>query len=84
MNFQFVNKYVYSHPSKGNNMTGYESKRAAAQDKLAQSAQDKLAQSAQEPVACAKVCDDYDVKYDVNPCDTAKSIGLEIRARGTT
>ena len=39
---------------------------------------------ADEREACAKVCDDYDVKYEVNPCDTAKGIALEIRARGTT
>ena len=35
-----------------------------------------------EREACAKVCDDYDVKYDVNTCDTAEGIALEIRARG--
>ena len=35
-----------------------------------------------EREACAMVCDDYDVKYDVNTCDTAEGIALEIRARG--
>ena len=39
---------------------------------------------ADEREACAKVCDDYDVKYDVNTCDTAEGIALEIRARRTT
>jgi hypothetical protein len=39
---------------------------------------------ADEREECAKVCDDYDIKYDVNTCDTAKGIALEIRARGTT
>jgi hypothetical protein len=38
--------------------------------------------TAVEREACAKVCDDYDVKYDVNTCDTAEGIALEIRARG--
>jgi hypothetical protein len=40
--------------------------------------------AAHEREECAKVCDDYDVKYDVNTCDTAEGIALEIRARGTT
>jgi hypothetical protein len=35
-----------------------------------------------EREACANVCDEYDIKYDVNTCDTAKGIALEIRARG--
>jgi len=30
---------------------------------------------------CAKVCDNYDVKYDVNTCDTAEGIAIQIRAR---
>ena len=37
---------------------------------------------ADERDECAKVCDDYDIKYDVNSCDTAEGIALEIRARG--
>lgn len=41
----------------------------------------KLA-TAQEREACANVCDEYDIKYDVNTCDTAEGIALEIRARG--
>jgi hypothetical protein len=32
----------------------------------------------------AKVCDDYDVKYDVCSSDTAESIAAAIRARGNT
>jgi hypothetical protein len=32
--------------------------------------------------ACAKVCDDYDVKYDVCSSDTAESIATAIRNRG--
>ena len=43
-----------------------------------------LAERADERDACAKVCDNYDIKYDVNTCDTAEGIALEIRARGTT
>jgi len=35
-----------------------------------------------EREACAKVCDDYDVKYDVCGSDTAEGIALQIRARG--
>jgi hypothetical protein len=35
-----------------------------------------------EREACAKVCDDYDVEYDVNTCDTAEGIAAAIRARG--
>ena len=38
--------------------------------------------AAHEREACAKLCDDYDIEYDVNSCDTAKGIALEIRARG--
>jgi len=38
--------------------------------------------AAKEREACAKVCDEYDIKYDVNTCDTAEGIALEIRARG--
>ena len=38
--------------------------------------------TAKEREACAKVCDEYDIKYDVNTCDTAEGIALEIRARG--
>lgn len=38
--------------------------------------------AAHEREECAKVCDDYDIEYDVNSCDTAKGIALEIRARG--
>jgi hypothetical protein len=34
-----------------------------------------------EREACAKVCDDYDVKYDVCSSDTAESIAAAIRAR---
>jgi hypothetical protein len=34
-----------------------------------------------EREACAKVCDDYDVEYDVNTCDTAEGIAIAIRAR---
>jgi hypothetical protein len=37
---------------------------------------------ADEREACAKVCDDYDVKYDVCGSDTAEGIALQIRARG--
>jgi hypothetical protein len=37
---------------------------------------------ADELEACAKICDEYDVKYDVNTCDTAEGIALQIRARG--
>jgi hypothetical protein len=37
-----------------------------------------------EREACAKVCDDYDVKYDVCSSDTAESIATAIRARGNT
>ena len=37
-----------------------------------------------EKEACAKVCDDYDVKYDVCSSDTAESIATAIRARGNT
>ena len=37
-----------------------------------------------EREACAKVCDDYDVKYDVCSSDTAESIAQQIRARGNT
>jgi hypothetical protein len=37
-----------------------------------------------EREACAKVCDDYDVKYDVCGSDTAEGIALQIRARGNT
>jgi hypothetical protein len=37
---------------------------------------------ADESEACAKVCDDYDVKYDVCSSDTAESIAAAIRARG--
>jgi hypothetical protein len=44
----------------------------------------EAAARADEREECAKVCDDYDIKYDVNTCDTAKGIALEIRARGTT
>jgi hypothetical protein len=40
--------------------------------------------AAHEREECAKVCDNYDIKYDVNTCDTAEGIALEIRARGTT
>ena len=36
---------------------------------------------ADEREACAKVCDDYDVEYDVNTCDTAEGIAIAIRAR---
>jgi hypothetical protein len=39
---------------------------------------------ADEREACAKVCDDYDVKYDVCSSDTAESIATAIRARGNT
>jgi hypothetical protein len=39
---------------------------------------------ADESEACAKVCDDYDVKYDVCSSDTAESIAAAIRARGNT
>jgi hypothetical protein len=39
---------------------------------------------AAEREACAKVCDDYDVKYDVCSSDTAESIATAIRARGNT
>jgi hypothetical protein len=39
---------------------------------------------ADEREACAKVCDDYDVKYDVCGSDTAEGIALQIRARGNT
>jgi hypothetical protein len=39
---------------------------------------------ADEREACAKVCDDYDVKYDVCSSDTAESIAAAIRARGNT
>jgi hypothetical protein len=39
---------------------------------------------AAEREACAKVCDDYDVKYDVCGSDTAEGIALQIRARGNT
>ena len=39
---------------------------------------------ADEREECAKVCDNYDIKYDVNTCDTAEGIALAIRARGTT
>jgi hypothetical protein len=37
-----------------------------------------------EREACAKVCDDYDVKYDVCSSDTAESIAAAIRAREST
>jgi hypothetical protein len=37
---------------------------------------------ADEREACAKVCDDYDVKYDVCSSDTAESIATAIRSRG--
>jgi hypothetical protein len=37
-----------------------------------------------EREACAKVCDDYDVKYDVCSSDTAESIATAIRVRGNT
>jgi hypothetical protein len=39
---------------------------------------------ADEREACARVCDDYDVKYDVCSSDTAEGIALQIRARGNT
>jgi hypothetical protein len=39
---------------------------------------------ADEREACAKVCDNYDVKYDVCSSDTAESIATAIRARGNT
>jgi hypothetical protein len=39
---------------------------------------------AAEREACARVCDDYDVKYDVCGSDTAEGIALQIRARGNT
>ena len=39
---------------------------------------------ADEREACAKVCDAYDVKYDVCSSDTAESIAAAIRARGNT
>jgi hypothetical protein len=39
---------------------------------------------ADEREACARVCDDYDVKYDVCSSDTAESIAAAIRARGNT
>jgi hypothetical protein len=39
---------------------------------------------AAEREACAKVCDDYDVKYDVCSSDTAESIAAAIRNRGNT
>jgi hypothetical protein len=39
---------------------------------------------ADEREACAKVCDDYDVKYDVCSSDTAESIATAIRAMGET
>ena len=35
-----------------------------------------------EREACAKVCDDYDVKYDVCSSDTVRGIALQIRNRG--
>jgi hypothetical protein len=37
---------------------------------------------ADEREACAKLCDDYDVKYDVCSSDTAESIAAAIRSRG--
>jgi hypothetical protein len=37
-----------------------------------------------EREACAEVCDDYDVKYDVCSSDTAESIAQQIRARENT
>jgi hypothetical protein len=39
---------------------------------------------ADEREACAKVCEEYDDKYDVHTKQTAKGIALEIRARGNT
>ena len=39
---------------------------------------------ADEREVCAKVCDAYDVKYDVCSSDTAESIAAAIRARGNT
>jgi hypothetical protein len=35
-----------------------------------------------EREACAKVCEEYDDKYDVHTKQTVEGIALEIRARG--
>ena len=39
---------------------------------------------ADECEACAKVCEDYDDKYDVHTRQTTEGIALEIRARSNT
>ena len=39
---------------------------------------------ADEREACAKVCDDYDDKYDVHTRQTVEGIAMQIRARGNT
>ena len=39
---------------------------------------------ADEREACAKVCDDYDDKYDIHTRQTIEGIAMQIRARGNT